>query len=344
MKTGTISKEEIKNIIENKYNINVNEVEEINRGTADIYKIISSQENYIFKCFSEGRNKESIIKETNIINFLNNKNIKVPVYIKTNNGDYYTTYNNRIIVLQKYIEGYTMDNNTGDYSKVIESARILGKLTKALENYSGLEEDGMFKKNFSKESLESGIKKMKELQNNLKNDNPYKEEFYQDLKFKIDVASEILDKFDFGVVDKFSIKNAHGDYSVQQLIYNDENETTVIDFETAKKMPIVWEIIRSYSYVDKEAIEGELNIDTLIDYFKEFSKYVKLNEFDFKYAAHLYLIQLITSTFGYKQFNDDYTKNKLLEFARFRTKLCKYLYKNLDNISKRLLEEFINNG
>lgn len=334
-----LSKEDIKNIIEDNYNIGVNNVIEVNRGTADIFKILSNNENYILKYFNEGRTKESIIKETNIINFLATKNIKVPTYIRTKREEFYITYNNRIIVLQKFIEGYTMENNTGDYNNVIESARILGKMTKALEGYSGLEEDGIFKKNFSKISLENGVVKMKDLQNNLNIDNPYKEEFYDDLKFKIDVAQELLEKFDFKIIDKMTIKNTHGDYSVQQLIYNDDGETTVIDFETTKKMPIVWEVMRSYSYVDKDAANGELNIKTLIEYFKEFSKYIKLNEFDLKYAAHLYLIQLIASTFGYKQFNDDYTKTTLLDFARFRTNLCKYLYKNLDNISKKLLEE-----
>ena len=47
--------------------------------------------------------------------------------------------------------------------------------------------------------------------------------------------------------------NSHGDYSVQQLIYNDNSKTTVIDFETAKKLPIIWEVLRSYSYIDEEA-------------------------------------------------------------------------------------------
>ena len=232
-----------------------------------------------------------------------------------------------------------MENNTGDYNKTIESATILGKMTKAFENYEGLKEDGIFKKSFSKESIESGIVKMKDLQSKLNEDNPYKEQFYDDLEFKINVAEELLETFDFNIIDKMTIKNTHGDYSVQQLIYNDENGTTVIDFETAKIMPIVWEIMRSYSYVDKEAVDGELNIDTLVDYFKEFTKYIKLNNYDLKYAAHLYLIQLIASVFGYKQFNDDYTKKTLLEFALFRTKLCRYLYNHLDDIGNRLIAE-----
>lgn len=43
------------------------------------------------------------------------------------------------------------------------------------------------------------------------------------------------------------MENNTGDYNKviesarQQLIYNDKGETTVIDFEIAQKMPIVWE-------------------------------------------------------------------------------------------------------
>ena len=46
---------------------------------------------------------------------------------------------------------------------------------------------------------------MKDLQRKIKEDNPYKEEFYNDLKFKIDVAEELLEKFDFGIIDKMTI-------------------------------------------------------------------------------------------------------------------------------------------
>ena len=134
--------------------------------------------------------------------------------------------------------------------------------------------------------------------------------------------------------------NSHGDYSVQQLIYNDDNgKTTVIDFETAKKLPIIWEVMRSYSYIDEEVKNGKINIDTLVEYVKEFTKYIQLNEYDLKYAPQIYLIQIVSSPFGYKQYNDDYEKTGLLEFALFRTNLCRYLYNNSKEISTRLQKE-----
>ena len=69
-KNKKISEEEIKKILNDNYDIVANQVEEINRGTADIFKIIADKGKYILKYFSEGRTKESVIKETNIINFL----------------------------------------------------------------------------------------------------------------------------------------------------------------------------------------------------------------------------------------------------------------------------------
>ena len=180
---------------------------------------------------------------------------------------------------------------------------------------------------------------MEQLEKKVKEDNKYKEKITQDLNNKIMILKTFLENFDFSIIRKMTIINTHGDFSVQQLIYNDKKGTTVIDFETAKKMPIVWEVIRSYSYIDKDAKNGEFNIDTLVEYFKEFDKYIKLNKYDLKYAPHIYLLQLAGSTFGYKEYIDDYKQKELLKFGLFRTNLCKFLYENLDEISLKLKNE-----
>ena len=328
----------IKDLLNKNYGIQIIGAEKINRGTANIFKVESNDKVYILKEFSEGRTEESVIKETNIINFLKKKGINVPVYIKSKQNSFYIKFENRIIILQEYIDGYTMENNTGDYKKTIESAVILGKITQALKVYDGLEENVIIEKWFSKESLEKGIRKMEDLISKLNPDNLYRKTFKKDLQDKINMSKDLIKNFDFEIIKKMTIMNSHGDYSVQQLIYKDNGETTVIDFETAKKLPIIWEVMRSYSYIDEKAKNGELHIDTLEEYVKEFENYVPLNEYDLKYAAQLYLIQIVSSTFGYKQYNDNYAKTELLEFALFRTNLCRYLYNNLEKISARLQE------
>ena len=53
---------------------------------------------------------------------------------------------------------------------------------------------------------------------------------------------------------------------------------------------------------------------------------------------YLYLIQLLTSTYGYKQYIYDNLETNLLAFAYFRTDLCRYLFENADKISRILVE------
>ena len=156
---------------------------------------------------------------------------------------------------------------------------------------------------------------------------------------KLNIIDNLLINFDFSIISKLTIMNTHGDYNVQQLIFNGKQETTILDFERAKKMPIIWEIMRCYSYTDKKAQNGKIDINNLISYIKAISNFILLNEFDLKYAAYIYLIQLASSTFGYKEYNKDYTQIKLLNFGFFRTKLCKNLYDNLNIIGDSLIKK-----
>lgn len=65
-------------------------------------------------------------------------------------------------------------------------------------------------------------------------------------------------------MDKITIKNNRSDYSVLQFIYKDEK----IDFVLASKIPIIWELIKSFTYIDQECKDGIINVNHLIDYIK----------------------------------------------------------------------------
>lgn len=334
-----LTKNELNSILIKNYNIIPIKIEEIDRGTADIFKIETENKKYILKQFVEGRKKDLVEKEINVINYLHEQNIKVPIYTKTVQGNYFIEYNHRIIIVQEFIEGYTVKDNEADYERTMQCSKMLGKLVKALKNFDGLSDEGIIQKSFSKEGLENGIAKMKSFKENIKRDNPYKKEFINDINCKIKIAEEFEKSFDFDIMNKVTICNSHGDYSMQQLIFNNNGEIAVIDFEKAKKLPIVWELMRSYTYIDKNAKNGQINIDILADYLKQFLKYQQLNEYDIKYAPHIYLMQLVTSLFCYKEYNEDYSKYNLLKFAFFRTNVCKYLYCNLNEISDNLYQE-----
>ena len=107
------------------------------------------------------------------------------------------------------------------------------------------------------------------------------------------------------------------------------------DFIKTKKLPIVWEIARSYSYIDKDAKEGKINIENLVEYTKKVAEFIELNEYDLKYLPYVYLIQLARSTFGYSEyFKNIENKDEYLEFAFYKTNIYRTVYKEI----KKLLE------
>lgn len=112
-----------------------------------------------------------------------------------------------------------------------------------------------------------------------------------------------------------TVMNIHGDYSVLQFIYKDGKINAIIDFVSACKMLVVWEIIRFYSYIDSKTKEWKIDIDNLVEYVRTFTCYVKLNKYDYKFMSYLYLVQLLASKFGYKQYITYNSKTNLLDFA-----------------------------
>ena len=192
---------------------------------------------------------------------------------------------------------------------------------------------------FSKEIFEKSIEKHQELLKVI-NDKGDEEtlKIKKNLEEKINMIKDISEENIFIDTKKLTIKNTHGDFNVLQFIYKNNHINSVIDFVSACNMPVVWELIRSYSYIDKNAQNGIFNLDTFTDYIKEFNKYVKLNEYDLKYMSYIYLIQLLSSTYGYKEYINNNVNVDLLKFGYFRTNICKYLFNNAENISNRLLK------
>lgn len=334
-----LTKEKIIEIVTNDYGLlGTIEINYINRGTANIFKITVDDKKYILKEFNSERTLKYIEKEINIINYLSTKGISVPKYLQLKNGEYHTNIEDRIIIMQEFIEGEILEDNEANYEQLIKSATLLGKLIKALEEYPDLEDEDIINQKFSKRYLLDSIEKIEIEKNKIKNNNEFKEKFIEDYELKIKMAEELSKTFDFEIMNKLTIKNTHGDYCNLQLIYNDKKEITVIDFEAAKRMPIIWDMMRSYCYMDKDAKDGKINIKNLKEYVREVNKYVQLNQYDLKYAAYIFLIQLTGSVFGYREYNNNYEQKNLLRFALFRTKICKDLYRNSNKISNELLK------
>lgn len=324
---------EITKVIKNIYNINIYKIEKLNRGSANIYAL--NENKFILKEFQTKYTEDEINKEIIIINHLKNDNIPVAEYIKTVNGKYSFIYKNKIIIMQKFIDGYTVKSNAGNHTQILESAKYLGKIIKSLSTLNIELPNNDVLNWCSNETIDKSIEKHEKILKEMAvKNNP---QIYNDIENKISMLRYVKNNFDFSNMDKLTIMNTHGDYSVLQFIYRNGKVSAILDFATACKMPIVWEIIRSYSYIDPKAKDGNIDIENLVEYVKVFTKYIKLNKHDLKMMPYLYLIQLLESTYGYKQFIIDNSKTNLLDFASYRTKLCCFLFKNSEKIANALM-------
>lgn len=328
----------IKAEVKKHYNLDIDKIEVINGGNANIYKLTDIHNGkYILKEFQSKFNFKMILKEVNVINHLRQKGLPVPKYIPCTNNQNYFEYNGRLIILQKYIEGKTKDKYTGDEKELLECAEYLGLIVNALEDYPY---DDMFKANINKfkstKDIDESIAKHQALILVAEKDNIYGKEIKQDLMGKINFLNKIKQDQTLQTISNITIKKTHGDYNVLQFIYDSNDKIKVIlDFATSGELPIVWEIARSYNYMDKECKNGTFNIDNLILYIKEYLKYSKLTKEDLKYLPYIYLIQLLSSTYGYKQYLNTGDLN-MLKFGRERTNICRYLMENKEIISQKL--------
>ena len=128
------------------------------------------------------------------------------------------------------------------------------------------------------------------------------------------------------------------------MIFDDENIKAVIDFSSAKKIPAVWELMRSYVQ-SSEYCRSETKIDVqefaeyVKEYMKEYMKYFPLSETDLKAMPYVYLFQLARSRFGYIQYltSDSEDRGGLISFAFWRTAICKHMKENAEEIVKVIL-------
>lgn len=339
LELATFDEDEIKQIIMDIYGIVVEKIERVNQGSANIFKIYSKDKEYILKEFQSKYKKEDVLKEINAISYLReNTDIPLPEYIMSKDFKYYFEHQNKVSILQKFIDGYTIKKNEGGHQQIIESAEFLGKIIEGFKEYECSDNVNVLEW-ISKEELLKANEKFDKIlmqSKNTKVENKIKE----DIIFKKKIINNIEQTINFDELSKVTHKISHGDYSCLQFIYNDNNKVkAILDFIKVKRLPIVWEIARSYTYIDKKTKNGEIDVNNLVEYVKAFMKYSKLNKYDLKYLPFVYLIQIARSPFGYEQYYKKVeNKNELIEFAFYRTNICRSLNEKAIEISNRLEE------
>ncbi len=325
------------------YNItNICYIVPLETGSACIFKLqLTNDEKYILKEFQKGYSYDDIVEEIEIVSHLRQNGINSSVFIPTINNKYVYQYKDRFLTLQKYIDGNTYEANTASLNLMDNSAILLGKIHNALETYTSK------KYRFTKEWINKDIiENKKDLYRRLLNEatskrDEYTERIIYDLQYKL-ANIDNINWHNWINCRNITYANSHGDYSILQLICVGDNINAVIDFSSSCNLPVVWEIIRSFTYGDKDCAAAIINISSLKRYILCYLKERTLSEEDIANIFKIYSSQLMMSSFGYKEYFMAETVNKkqIINFAFWRTRLLRYIIDHEEDMTNELLKWF----
>ncbi len=166
----------------------------------------------------------------------------------------------------------------------------------------------------------------------------YYERIRNDLTYKkeLNMKLENMKSYFCGI----TYSSSHGDYTASQLIGEHGKIKAVIDFASAVSLPVVWEIMRAYIQSSEACLEGKpFDLGDFLLFVKEYSKYYPLSKRDLEAMPYVYLFQLGRSVYGFKEYLQTKTRNKdkLLEFAFWRTDICRQISERVEEISQELV-------
>ena len=328
--------------IKDTWNIDSKVIMEINEGSAKCFVIEAEKEKFFLKIYQEKFDVCTLNNEISVCSFLSQKGFPVSCFLKSKNQTYVETVQDSLCTLQKFVEGTTFCKYEVPKEQLFDSVRVLAKINIALEDLPIQLPLGFDQEWFSEWSADSAIEKYSNLLDQLDVDDINYNRIAEDFNTK----REIIERFDPKLYDfsHLTVENTHGDYNVLQLIYDENGVKAVIDFASCSKLPLCWEIIRSYTLSSCECREGIIDIDNFISYVQEYMKIKTLHRSDLEMMPYFYLFTLMRSTFGYKSYiqkrRNNITVNEkdlnALEFAFWRTSMCKWLFEHSDELSLKL--------
>ena len=324
-------------LLKKSYDLRVDNIEKLEIGTANCYKIQSESRTYFLKEYQQGFSESDIRREILLNDFLLSRAYPTAAFISDINGNKQSYINDRYIILQEFIEGKSyIDHNLPD-EILFQAAELLGQTHEILcDHKMPVDMDMNWVKKFNAEKLSATYDFIMERAKEI-SDLEIRERIISDMIFKKDLLYIIKP---YGVYfDKVTYKSSHGDYTAMQYLCSENTIKAVIDFASAKSLPAVWEIMRSYMQSASDTKNpNDFELDKFCEYVRGYLKLSALSRDDLKYMPYIYLYQLGRSGYGYKEYMlNTVNKEKLLKFALWRTDVCRMLVDKADKISNTLI-------
>lgn len=314
--------EQIRNLLKQEYNLEATLIKPMTTGVGgDTFLIETGNGKYVFKLADINEiNRPEM--EPEICSFLFQKGLAVSEFYKNKSDEYLVKMpDDRCGHLQGFIEGNVFSMNRAPEWFMGQSALLLGKLHRALCDYRelpvGIGKD-FFYYMTPANALKSYRKSLTKAMESKEND------IVEDLEFRI-TLTEQFPEMEFEL-EKLTYRNTHGDYTVNQIICDDNNIKAVIDWTCACRHPVVWELTRSFFYASPSCANGGFDEAEFKEYVRAYGSVLALNQYDMKKLLALYYYQLAVCDY-YKQYldADEEKKQEFLMQARFATNVLRQM-------------------
>ena len=336
LERSTLSGESMKSLLADRYGLHLLESSHLSQGTANCFRIRCEEGIFFLKEYQSWFTPEDVDSEGKLVSYLISRGFPTAGFIKTVDGQYRTESGGHEIAIQEFIEGETYMNDL-PHELLRESAKYLGEMHNCLKGYPM--KTSMTPEWAEKYSAEEATGKCDVLLAAMEGhqSTPEYERIRSDLLYKreLNIGLDGMKSYYKGI----TYAPSHGDYTACQLICDGSRIKAVIDFASAACIPAVWEIMRSYMQSFGACKGGSpLNLEDFLLYVSEYMKYSKLTRRDLESMPYVYLFQLARSCYGYKEYLLAQTENRdeLLQFAFWRTEICREVYGRIREISEAL--------
>lgn len=326
-------------ILSQQYGIPFVSMEKLNIGSANCFRVYDGNKYYFLKEFQSSFSENAVIQEAKLLEYLSVAGIPTTRFYKNLNNEFVFNYQNHIICLEEYIEGQAYDYNNLPIELLPQVGKMLGRLHQVLKDYPlPIDMSDKWLTSFSAENMIAqydALIKIAESKMNDKNSN----QIIDDLQYKKQLAIRCEEYKNY--YNGVTYCSTHGDYQGCQLIFENGEIKAVIDFSSASCLPVTWEIMRSFVQSSNYCkTNAKVDIKAFCEYVQEYLKFSSLTKTDMVAMPYVYLFQLARSKYGYPQYlnSDSEDKEGLLQFAFWRTKMCREVENNAESISNELVK------
>lgn len=325
--------EQLKNRIYKLYGFEIASMEMSDYGAGLLtYFVTTNNQKYVVKYPSDNEMNHPEL-EPRLCGYLCKHGIPASRFIENLQGKVLSIdENGRRFHVQKFIDGVTYPYNNAPDFLLQKAPELLAEIHETLKDFEELPE-GIGTDFFQYRKPEKTIKSFqRSLQIAVKNGD---HENAGDIRDMIKILNHFL-KYEFDV-SKFTYGNTHGDYMISQLICTDNDIKGIIDWTTACRHPLVWEVVRSYIFMASECKEAMLNIEKFESYLKAYLKKGRLNRYDIENAGRLFFYFLAVCDF-YGRYYQSLAKNRViyLEQAKLSKNMLKWFDGHIDELNVQL--------